>query len=66
MRVQIEHPTTGERYEIELADHRRTKLYRDPKSGELVTYAAAGFQIAANADGSPYEEPKPAEKGKEG
>jgi hypothetical protein len=73
--VQIEHPRTGERYEVALADFRRTKAYRDPKSGDLVTYEDAGFKIVANADGTAYEEPKrdepapvskPAEKSKEG
>lgn len=57
MRVQIEHPTTGERFEVALSDYRRAKAYLDPKSGELVTYERAGFGVTAQADGAPYEPP---------
>lgn len=61
-RIQIEHPTTGLRYEVTLDDYRNNRLYLSPKSGQMITYASAGFRIMANADGTEYvPEPQPKE-----
>jgi len=57
IRVQIEHPTTHERYEVSLPDFGAARLYRDPATDEARTYAEAGFRITANADGTAYEAP---------
>lgn len=47
----------GREYGIDSADFKRRKLATDPKTGEPITYEAAGFEIVAHADGSPYEPP---------
>jgi hypothetical protein len=49
--VQIAHKD-GRSYEVSESDFRRRKVEGDK------TYADLGFKIVANADGSPYEEPK--------
>lgn len=55
--VIIEHPKTGESYAIQMSDFRRGKHYRDPKSGDMVTYEDAGFRVISMGDGSEYHPP---------
>lgn len=55
--VIIEHPKTGESYAVQMADFRRGKHYRNPKTGEMETYADAGFRVVSYGDGSEYHEP---------
>jgi hypothetical protein len=57
MQVIIRNSRTGEEYEIASFDFRRGRHYRDPKSGDMQTYADAGFKIVSLADGQPYEGP---------
>jgi hypothetical protein len=64
-RVQIEHPKTGRRYEVSLADFTKAKAHRNPKTGEYETYADAGFKITSMANGQPYDGPNAAPKVKE-
>lgn len=64
--VIIRNSRTGEEYGIDSADFRRGKHYQDPKSGDMQTYADAGFRIVSLANGEPYEGPlnePPAERG---
>jgi len=49
----------GHEYGINSADFRRGKHYRDPKTGEMVTFEDAGFEIVSLADGSEYTPPTP-------
>jgi hypothetical protein len=63
--VLIRHPKTGEEYGIDSSDFRRGHHYEDPKSGDRVSYADAGFRIVSLADGSEYTGPlneSPAER----
>lgn len=55
--VIIENRRTGESYAIQSSDFRRGKHYRNPKSGEMETYADAGFRIVSLGDGSEYTGP---------
>ncbi len=55
--VLIHNPKTDESYAIQSADFRRGKHYRDPKTGELVSFAEAGFRVVANGDGTEYSGP---------
>lgn len=57
--IIIRHPKTEAEYGIQSGDFRRGKHYRDPKTGELQTFEAAGFEIVSYMDGSPYEAPAP-------
>jgi hypothetical protein len=57
MQVIIRNSRTGEEYEIASFDFRRGKHYRDPKSGDMQTYAEAGFKIVSLPNGQPYEGP---------
>ena len=57
MEVIIRHPRTQEEYAIQTADFRRGKHYRNPKSGDMETYADAGFRIVSNGDGTEYHPP---------
>lgn len=47
----------GESYAIQSGQFRHGKHYRDPKSGDLVSYADAGFRVVSLGDGSAYEGP---------
>jgi len=55
--VVIENKRTGEEYGIDSAKFRHGKHYRNPKTGEMETYADAGFRIKSLADGQPYTGP---------
>lgn len=54
MKVLIRHERLGLEYQIEAGDFRTRKLYRQP-TGQLVTYADAGFRIISMADGQPFQ-----------
>lgn len=56
--VIIRHPKSGHEYEINSADFRRGKHFKQP-DGEMQTYEAAGFEIVSLADGSEYQPPAP-------
>lgn len=58
MQVIIRHPKTDQEYQIAVSDFRHGKHYLDPKTGERMTYADAGFKIISQADGRHYDEPK--------
>jgi hypothetical protein len=55
--VIIRHPRSGAEYGIDSADFRRGKHYLDPATGELVTFADAGFRIVSLPNGEPYHPP---------
>jgi hypothetical protein len=62
MQVQIEHPETGERFEVSLDAFESAPVYPSRKTGKLITYKGAGFRVVANADGTEYHPaPKPPE-----
>lgn len=55
--VIIENKRTGESYAIQSGDFRRGKHHKNPKTGEMETFADAGFRIVSLGDGQPYEGP---------
>jgi hypothetical protein len=52
--VIIRNERLGLEYGIQSDDFRRGNHFRDPMTGEMVTYDHAGFRIVSLADGSPY------------
>lgn len=68
MNVIIRH-RDGREYGIDSSDFRHGKHVENPKTGELESYADAGFRIVSLADGQPYTGPlndPPAERKAEG
>ncbi len=57
MEVIIRNDKTGEEYGIDTSDFRRGKHYQDPKTGDVMTYAEAGFHVVSLPNGEPYTGP---------
>lgn len=55
--VIIRHPRTGHEYGIDSSSFRHGRHFPNPKTGELESYADAGFRIVSLADGQPYTGP---------
>ena len=55
--VIIRNPKTGEEVAIDTSNFRRGKAYRDPKSGDMMSFADAGFEIVSMPNGEPYTGP---------
>lgn len=54
--ILIRHPKSGHEFEIDSADFRRGKHYRQP-GADAQTYEEAGFKIVGLADGGEYTGP---------